>query len=71
MQRSVAGIASAAFFVAGPGFVAGFVPWRISGWQFDVVMGCAFLAYLPLVPFVSRWARVLWMYVDWNFDPEK
>ena len=33
MQRSVAGIASAAFFVAGPGFVAGFVPWRISGWQ--------------------------------------
>ena len=43
--------------------------WRITHWQFDIVMGCAFLAYLPLVPVVSRWARVLWMYVDRRFDP--
>jgi protein-S-isoprenylcysteine O-methyltransferase Ste14 len=33
MRRSVAGLASAVFFVVGPGFVVGFVPWRISGWQ--------------------------------------
>lgn len=38
--------------------------WRITGWGFNVVMGCAFLAYLPFVPAVARWARVLWMYFD-------
>jgi len=42
---------------------------RLTGWPFDVVMGCAFVAYLPLVPAVTRWARVLWMYVDRHFDP--
>jgi uncharacterized protein (DUF983 family) len=44
---------------------------RITGWQFDVVMGCAFVAYLPLVPAVSRWARVLWLYLDRTFDPDQ
>lgn len=45
--------------------------WRITGWNFDVVMLAAFLAYLPLVPVVTRWARVFWMYLDWHFDPVK
>ena len=54
-----------------PGLALVLLIWRITGWPFDVVMGCAFLAYLPLVPVVSRWARVLWMYVDWKFDPDK
>jgi protein-S-isoprenylcysteine O-methyltransferase Ste14 len=34
MQRSAAGVATAVFFVVGPGMVAGLVPWLISGWQF-------------------------------------
>jgi protein-S-isoprenylcysteine O-methyltransferase Ste14 len=33
MQRSTAGIASAAFFVVAPGTVAGLVPWLITHWQ--------------------------------------
>ena len=33
MQRSAAGVATAAFFIVGPGVVAGLVPWLISGWQ--------------------------------------
>jgi hypothetical protein len=52
-----------------PGLAIVFVIWRLSGWPFDWVMGCAFIAYLPLVPIVTRWARVLWMHVDRHFDP--
>ena len=44
--------------------------WRLTGWAFNTVMLCAFVAYLPLVPAVTRWARVLWMYVDRHFDPD-
>ena len=44
--------------------------WRWTGWPFDTVMLCAFLAHLPFTPAESRWARVLWMYMDWHFDPE-
>jgi protein-S-isoprenylcysteine O-methyltransferase Ste14 len=33
MQRSVAALGSAIFFVAAPCVVAGLVPWLISGWQ--------------------------------------
>ena len=54
-----------------PGLALVLAIWRITRWQFDVVMGCAFVAYLPLVPVVSRWARVLWMYVDRTFDPDE
>jgi protein-S-isoprenylcysteine O-methyltransferase Ste14 len=33
MQRSTAGIASAAFFVVAPGTVVGLVPWLITRWE--------------------------------------
>ena len=52
-----------------PGLAVVLFIWRISGWPFDLVMGCAFVAYLPLVPAVTRWARVLWIHVDRHFDP--
>src|SRR5205085_11089842 len=44
------------------------VIWRVTNWRFDLVMLGAFLAYLPLAPFVTRLARVIWMYVDRHFD---
>jgi protein-S-isoprenylcysteine O-methyltransferase Ste14 len=34
MKRAYALMGSALFMVIGPGIVAGYVPWRISGWQF-------------------------------------
>jgi uncharacterized protein (DUF983 family) len=52
-----------------PGLAIVLTLWRVTRWPFDVVMGCAFVAYLPLVPVVTRWARVLWIYVDRHFDP--
>ena len=33
MQKSAAGVATAVFFIVGPGVVAGLVPWLISGCQ--------------------------------------
>jgi hypothetical protein len=45
------------------------VIWQVSGWPYDVVIGAAVTAWLPFVPAVSRWARVLWIYVDRYIDP--
>jgi len=44
--------------------------WWLTGWRFDVVLMAAFVAYLPLVPLVTRLARVLWLYLDRHFDPD-
>jgi len=52
-----------------PGLLLVLAIWHFSGWPFDWSVGVAFLAYLPLVPVVTRWARVLWVHWDWHFDP--
>jgi hypothetical protein len=52
-----------------PGLVIALFLWRYSGWSFDTVMFATFFGYLPFVPFVSRMARVLWIYTDRYFDP--
>jgi len=44
--------------------------WRWTGWRYDLVILAAFVCYLPAVPAVTRWARVIFMYVDQHFDPE-
>jgi uncharacterized protein (DUF983 family) len=43
--------------------------WRFTSWPYDLDILAAFVAYLPLVPFVARFARVAWMYIDQAFDP--
>jgi uncharacterized protein (DUF983 family) len=53
-----------------PGLAIVLLLWRSTGWDFDVVMMAAFVAWLPFVPLISRYARVLWMYVDRHFDPD-
>jgi uncharacterized protein (DUF983 family) len=53
-----------------PGLALALLIWRFSNWSFNAVMFGAFLAYLPLVPFVSRLSRVLWIYMDRHFDPD-
>ena len=45
------------------------VIWHVSGWPYDVVIGAAVVAWLPFVPAVTRWARVLWIYFDRYIDP--
>jgi uncharacterized protein (DUF983 family) len=44
--------------------------WRLTSWRFDMVLVAAFVAYLPFVPLVTRFARVLWLHLDHHFDPD-
>ena len=44
--------------------------WRLTSWRFEWVVVAAFVAYIPFVPLVTRYARVLWLYVDQHFDPQ-
>ena len=37
---------------------------------FDLAVVAAFVAYLPVVPLVTRAARVVWMHLDRHFDPD-
>jgi hypothetical protein len=53
-----------------PGLAIVLLLWRTTGWDFNVVMIASFFAWLPFVPLISRYARVLWMYVDRHFDPD-
>ena len=54
-----------------PVLVLVLVLWWLTAWRFDVVLVAAFVAYLPLVPAVTRFARVLWLYLDRHFDPDQ
>jgi hypothetical protein len=46
-----------------------FVLWRVANWSFGAAVLGAFLAYLPLVPLVVRFSRVIWIYLDRSVDP--
>lgn len=43
--------------------------WKATGWRYDVAIVAAFVVYLPCAPFVTRFARVVWMYIDQAVDP--
>jgi uncharacterized protein (DUF983 family) len=47
------------------------VIWRLTGWKMNRLMVAGILAYLPFVPAVTRFARVVWIWIDQYFDPEK
>lgn len=43
--------------------------WVVLDWPFHVAGGTAFLLYLPVVPFLVRYSRVLWLHFDRSMDP--
>ena len=45
--------------------------WLITGWWITKDMIWAVVLFLPLAPAISLFARVLWIYLDQTFDPEK
>ena len=47
------------------------VLWAITGWWITKDMIWAVVLFLPLAPAISLFARVLWIYLDQAFDPEK
>ena len=44
--------------------------WLGAGWTYEHAMIGALLAYLPFVPFILRYSRVIWIHIDQTFDPE-
>jgi hypothetical protein len=46
-----------------------FTLWFGARWTFGSAVFGAFVAYLPLVPFVVRISRVIWIYIDRSVDP--
>jgi uncharacterized protein (DUF983 family) len=45
--------------------------WVITGWWITKDTLWAVVLFLPLAPSISLFARVLWIYLDQAFDPEK
>ena len=45
--------------------------WGTTGWPITKDTVWAVVLFLPLAPTISLFARVLWIYLDQTFDPEK
>jgi uncharacterized protein (DUF983 family) len=45
--------------------------WLVTHWRLDYVVLGAFVAYLPAVPVVVRFSRIVWIHIDQWLDPEQ
>jgi uncharacterized protein (DUF983 family) len=45
--------------------------WWLFGWTFNKTVIVAVLLFLPLAPMLTVMSRVLWIYLDQTFDPDK
>jgi uncharacterized protein (DUF983 family) len=54
-------------------FVIFMILWHyFSGtWPLTFNLLVTFVVFLPFVPVIFRYSRVIWMHVDWTLDPEK
>jgi len=41
----------------------------LPGWSDLAILAAALPFFLPLAPVLFRYARVIWMHLDWTFDP--
>ena len=57
----------------GVGFIVvfGAVLWVLTHWRVDKVAIWAVLLFLPFAPMLTFLSRVLWIYLDQKFDPER
>jgi hypothetical protein len=44
--------------------------WSLAGWSLERSVVVAIAVFLPLAPFVSRFSRILWIYLDQAIDPD-
>jgi uncharacterized protein (DUF983 family) len=49
----------------------GVILWLVTRWPLMKVTLWAIVLFLPLAPALTLFSRVLWIYVDQAFDPEK
>jgi uncharacterized protein (DUF983 family) len=45
--------------------------WWLFGWTFNKTVIVAVLLFLPLAPALTVMSRVLWIYLDQTFDPDR
>ena len=45
--------------------------WWLTGWSAEIALALAVAPFLLTVPFIFRYSRVIWMYLDQAFDPSK
>jgi len=45
--------------------------WALTGWWITKAVVWAVVLFLPLVPAITFFARVLWIYLDQTFDPDR
>ena len=45
------------------------VCWLLTGWPLEGVLVAAGLLFLPFVPAIFRYSRVIWMHLDRALDP--
>jgi uncharacterized protein (DUF983 family) len=45
--------------------------WLGAGWRYETALLAAVIVYLPFVPLMMRFSRVVWMYIDQAFDPQR
>ena len=43
--------------------------WLLTGWDIVAVLIVGDVLFLGAAPFIWRYSRVLWLYVDWVIDP--
>jgi len=49
----------------------GVVLWAATRWRVDKIALWAVVLFLPLAPMLTFFSRVLWIYLDQTFDPER
>ncbi|HEV3254748.1 MAG TPA: DUF983 domain-containing protein [Candidatus Acidoferrales bacterium] len=45
--------------------------WLFTRWNLDKTVFAAFLLFLPIVPALTRFGRVLWIHFDQAIDPQQ
>ncbi len=45
------------------------VRWLLPGWSGLKVLGATVPLFMPLMPIIFRYSRVIWAHLDWTIDP--
>ena len=43
--------------------------WLLTGWDIVLVLIVGDVLFLAAAPFIWRYSRVVWLYLDWLIDP--
>jgi len=47
------------------------IVWALTRWELPKAVAVGFLLFLPAVPLVTFFSRVLWIYLDQSLDPDR